>query len=497
MPHPLDLAKGAALGLFTSLIAALGPAWEAASTAPDAASRRSSLELRVHRALPWLSAAGAFVFAGGYLLASASTSLVLGFAGLFGIIAGYALLVPVATLGLSRALSAPLGRALGGLGRLAARGIDAGLSRAGLAVAALAVALSATVGVGVMVDSFRGTVAAWLEQTLRADYYIASPASTSSRVHGELDPQTVARVRAVAGVADLSVGRNITLDTPQGPLEVLAVDMAAGGYAGVRLKDGDPATVWPRFDAGAGLLISEPLAYQRKLAPGDRLTLPSETGPVDVPILGVYIDYSSSAGLVLMSRALYQRQWRDSGVSSIGVYLTPGADRARTEAALRDVLGTLEQPAMLSASAQIREGSLEVFDRTFAITHVLRLLVIGVAFVGVVSALLALELERAREHATLRALGLTPRQLLGLTTLQSALLGLIAGLLALPLGLVMADVLIEVINRRAFGWTMQQTLPADVLLEAVVLGAGAAVLAGLYPALRLGRMRPAAALREA
>jgi putative ABC transport system permease protein len=151
----------------------------------------------------------------------------------------------------------------------------------------------------------------------------------------------------------------------------------------------------------------------------------------------------------------------------------------------------------LQPSAEIRRLSLEVFDRTFAITEVLRLLVIGVAFIGVISALLALELERSREHATLRALGLTPGQLLGLTTLQSATLGLIAGLLALPLGLLMAELLIEVINQRAFGWSMGRVLAPGVLAEALILGTVAAALAGLYPALRLARLRPAAALREA
>jgi putative ABC transport system permease protein len=137
-----------------------------------------------------------------------------------------------------------------------------------------------------------------------------------------------------------------------------------------------------------------------------------------------------------------------------------------------------------------------VFDRTFAITRVLRLLAVGVAFIGILSALLALHLERSRDHAVLRATGATPGQMLGLVALQSALLGLLAGLFALPLGWLMAELLIDVINLRSFGWTMQKLLPLEVLGQALALSLLAALLAGLYPAWKVARSRPADALRS-
>jgi putative ABC transport system permease protein len=148
------------------------------------------------------------------------------------------------------------------------------------------------------------------------------------------------------------------------------------------------------------------------------------------------------------------------------------------------------------SNRQLRELTLEIFDRTFAITNVLRLLAILVAFVGVVSTLMALQLEKGREFAILRATGMTPAQTSGLILKQTTALGIIAGVLALPLGLLMSDILIDVINRRSFGWTMQHFLPERVLLEGVMLAVVAAVLAGLYPAWRAGRIRTALALRE-
>ncbi len=150
----------------------------------------------------------------------------------------------------------------------------------------------------------------------------------------------------------------------------------------------------------------------------------------------------------------------------------------------------------LRSSRELRAVSLKIFERTFTITGVLRLLAVLVAFIGILSALMALSLERGREMAILRATGFTPRQIASLVTLQSGFMGLVAGLLSVPVGLVLAYLLIHVINRRAFGWTMQTVLQWEVLLEAVVLAFAAALIAGLYPGWKMAAANPAHALRE-
>ena len=143
----------------------------------------------------------------------------------------------------------------------------------------------------------------------------------------------------------------------------------------------------------------------------------------------------------------------------------------------------------------MREASIEVFDRTFAITAVLRLLATIVAFIGVLSALMALQLERARELAILRATGLTPRQLWQLVTAETGLMGFCAGLFAIPLGIGMALALILVINRRSFGWTLEISVEPMILVQGLLLALIAALLAGLYPAFKMTRTPPALALR--
>ena len=210
---------------------------------------------------------------------------------------------------------------------------------------------------------------------------------------------------------------------------------------------------------------------------------------------GIYYDYGSDRGVVTLSRQTYNRFWDDPAIFSIGVFTREGVDRGRLIATLRERIGEEEDVRWIS-NRDLREASLEIFDRTFAITDVLRLLAVVVAFIGVLTALMALQLERGREFGVLRANGLTPRQVWGLVTTQCGLMGWVSGLLALPLGTALAALLIHIINRRSFGWTLHMEVPPAILFQAVLLALAAALLAGIYPAYKLSGSSPALALRE-
>jgi putative ABC transport system permease protein len=220
----------------------------------------------------------------------------------------------------------------------------------------------------------------------------------------------------------------------------------------------------------------------------------SNQGDVSFEILGVFFDYGSERGTVMIDRALYDTVYSDSGVTSMGLFLQDGAD---SEAVVRDLLALVPEGRSVVARTndRLREASLEVFDRTFRVTTVLRLLAFIVAFVGVLSALMALELERAREIGVLRATGMTPGEVRQLIVTQTGAMGLVAGLLAIPMGLVLSLVMIFVINKRSFGWSLNMQIDADVLWQAVALSVVASLLAGLYPAWRMARTSPALALR--
>jgi putative ABC transport system permease protein len=250
---------------------------------------------------------------------------------------------------------------------------------------------------------------------------------------------------------------------------------------------------WQRFVDGEGLMISEPLAYHRQLLPGDLIQLLTATGEQTLPVLGIYYDYSSSVGMLALQRDRYRALWRDDHISSLSIDASPDQDLAQLLARVKSAL-----PSGISAisNGEIRAVAIAVFDRTFEITGILRILAVLVAFVGVLSALMALQLERSREFAIMRATGMTPGQLAAMILAQTGLMGLMAGVFGIPLGLIMAQVLIEVINERSFGWSIVYKLPPGVLLEALSLAVIAALLAAVYPAWRAATVTPALALRE-
>ncbi|MEI7771096.1 MAG: ABC transporter permease, partial [Chloroflexales bacterium] len=415
------------------------------------------------------------------------------------IVIGAALLSPALMVGLMALARPPLGRAFGLLGRMAARDVVAALSRTAVAVAALMVAISVTIGVGVMVGSFRQTVISWLDQSLVADVYVSAPGGTANRTDTTLDPALVEALSRAPGVAAVSTCTLRKRVAAAGPTTLVALRVQGQrGRTTLRFLSGGGAAGWDAWAAGS-VFISEPLAYRTGLGLGDRLHLATDRGPRDFAIAGVYYDYSSDRGVIRMADATYRALWDDGGVSSLALYVAEGQDVDGLIARLRGVVAGWPggPPALtISSSAGLRAGTLAVFDRTFAITSVLQLLATVVAFIGILSALMALQLERARELGVLRAIGLTPGQLWGVVIGQTGLMGLAAGLLAAPLGLGLAAVLVYVINKRSFGWTLDLSLSPAVFGQALLVALLAAVLAGVYPAYAMSRTSPALALRE-
>lgn len=496
---PVDgptLVLGGLLGLGATLVAALAPAFEATLAPPRATLTRSVIEERVRRGIPRAAAAGlAVALAGGALLALPSRSLLVAFAALFAIVFGCALATPLALVVLMRAAGPAVAAAGGAIARMAARGVVAALSRTAVAVAALTIAVSVTVGVGVMVSSFRQAVVRWLEMTLVADVYASPAGSVPHRTDPPIDPAAVARIVALPGIERVHTLRRVVLETGEGTIALNAVAMSSRGERAFDFTDGDPAAAWPAFHRGEAVIVSEPFAWRSGIGAGGTLTLRTAGGPRAFRVVGVFTSYGSDQGVVMIDRAAYRTLWEDDAVSALALFAVPGVDADDLAGRVRRAAGG-GQALTVQSNRALREASLEVFDRTFTITAVLRLLVALVAFIGVATALLALQLERARELGVLRATGMTPAQVGRLVTLQTALTGLAAGLLALPVGLVQAALMIHVINRRSFGWTMPMSVEPTILAGAVALALAAALLAGAYPAWRMARTSPALALRE-
>lgn len=492
--EPIVLLKAAGLGVLATGAAAVAPAREAASSPVHVVLQRSEEETGTRRRLPALTAAGLVVASIAVVtLVVSGRNLVLSYVGLTLILAAFALLTPVLTLWLSRAMRCALGVPFGLVGRMAAQGVVHNLSRTSVAIAALSIAVAAAVGVGVMVGSFRDTVTDWLDYTLRADLYVQPPGSGVRAGRGLLQEDLMPKLARLSGVRGASSVRRLDLMLPFGRIELAAVEPSPAGEGPYRFTGGDPQRIWERFTSGASVLISEPLAYRASVGPGDSLDLPTDRGTERFEVAGVFYDYGSDQGTILMPRRLFSRHYEAQGLSGISLVVESGVDLSEMADRVRSTVG---QDVVIRSNRRLREASLEVFDRTFAITTILRMIALLVAFVGVLSALMALQIEREHEFAVLRAEGMTPGLLGRYLALQTGVMGVIAGLLALPLGLALAYVLIFVINKRSFGWTLQFTAPPDILVQAFLLALAAAVLAGVYPSRALTRADPAAALRS-
>jgi putative ABC transport system permease protein len=506
---PLVLLKGFLLGIGATLVSAAVPALEAMRTPPRTVLRRSSVEDQVRRVVPLAAGVGvAMLLLGAALLLvpqnaqspisnlqSLLNGIVPAFVALFLVLIGCALVTPAATVALMAGLRPLLGRVGGLLGRMAARDVVAALSRTSVAVAALMVAVSVTIGVGIMVGSFRGTVIAWLDSSLVADVYGAPPSTMANRNDAPLDPALIAELGRNPAVVDTTIFRSISVDTPAGPTSLVAIAATSNrGRDAVQFAAGGDAASWQAFDTGA-IFISEPLAYRTGLGVGDTLRLRTDQGERDFPVAAIYYDYASDRGVIRMADSTFRALWNDRAASSFAFYVAPGTnvdmliDSFEQQIAGRATL-------ILSSNQGLRQGTLEIFDRTFAITGVLQILATIVAFIGILSALMALQLERSRELGMLRANGLTPAQLWRLVLTQTGLMGTVAGLLAIPVGIVLALVLVYVINRRSFGWTLNMTIDPAILAQALLVALIAALLAGVYPAYKMSRTSPAAALRE-
>lgn len=492
---PRTLAKGVLLGIGATLAAALPPALEATGAPPRAVLSRSVMEARRRKNVPLAALAGlAAMCAGGGLLLVDTGGINASFAGLFAVIMGYALLMPGAIVLLAKVFRPVMTASIGVLGSMAARGVVVSLSRTGVATAALVVAVSATIGVGIMVGSFRVTVERWLGGWLRADIYVTTVGTGSGRDKPPLDPAVVERLSRLPGAEKFSVTRRVSILSAGEMTDIFAMDVPRSTFVGYRFKEGSPEDAWPTFVSGESVVVSEPYAYRHGLHRGDRVTLRTNRGEREFPVSGVFYDYGSDTGIITICRAAYLRYWDDPSIDGMGFYARQGVTSGELAAQIREKGG--KSSLSIISNRELRSASMAVFDRTFAITGVLRLLTMVVAFAGILSALMAIQVERGRELAVLRAIGLTPRQVWGLICGETALIGTIAGLLSIPLGILQAFILVHVVNRRSFGWTMEVAIDPALLLQAVALSLAAAVLAGFYPALAISRTSPALALKE-
>src|SRR5580698_2897897 len=256
-----SVVKALVGGFVTALAAALLPALEVAGSAPQLGLRRSVLEERaVHIARRLIIVSAVLAASAGIVVLVSGRNLLAGFVALFLLLLSVAAITPAVLRGLARAAANFAGRA-SPIARLAFGDIAASLSRTGIAVAALGMAVAAMIGVSIMVESFRESLRDWLSHTMRADVYVTAPGPGSDRPERRLEPGVVKALLATAGIDDHSESRQVVVESPSGPVPLTALQLTRAGYSALQLVSGDAASAWPAFERGA-VIISEPLSWR-------------------------------------------------------------------------------------------------------------------------------------------------------------------------------------------------------------------------------------------
>ncbi len=485
-------------GIGITLLAALAPAREAARVPPTdamASGRRHYVaRLKVGRDLAW----GALLAGAAYAAALAPA---VGGKPLFGylaallLIAAAALATPALVTALIRFTSGAVERLMGVEGLLASRSLLGSLARTAVLVSTLSTAVAMMASVGIMVGSFRDTVSVWLENRLVADLYLrpAGPAGIDN--HPTLDPDLADRIEALNEVAAVDRFRAYSISYNGLPATLGAGQTRVfSRTSNLRFLAGNRERIMSLLPSGDYVVISEPFAYKHNLGVGDTIELPLRGRVVHFEVIGVYYDYANERGYVIADREVLLKHLPDPAPSNLAIYVKPGIDPAQARQAIEEI--TAGRNLFIAGNRRLREAAMQVFDRTFAITYALEAVAIIVAIMGMAGALMALVIDRRREIAVLRFLGAAGSQVRRLILVESGLLGLMANVLGLALGTSLSLILIYVINKQSFGWTIQFHWPVGLLLSALSLIYLAAILAGLYPARVAARLNPIEVVHE-
>jgi putative ABC transport system permease protein len=503
-PAPIELTWQLAVialiaGIGVALLSALAPAWEASQVTPiDAMSRgRSDHQVRLRQSRDLLMAALLSIAA---WLCSRQPAVqgkpIFGYLAALLLIASSALAIPALVTALSKTTSSVMRSLFGVQALLATRSLAGSLRRTSVLVGALSTAIAILVAVGIMVGSFRQTVLLWMDDRLQADLYLRPAGASGADRHPTLSPDIPDRLRALPIVSAVDVFRAYDISYQGLPAILGAGDARIAGRYGRRpfLSGADPRSVFQKLTEGDNAIVSEAFANKHNVRAGDTLTLPLGGRTARLHLLDVYYEYSNERGYIILDRPTLLKYLPDPAPSNLAIYLKPGVSLDEARQAVEHSLAG--RRVLIFSNRTLRAEAIRIFDRTFAITYALECVAVFVAVMGVAGALLALVIDRRREFGLLRFLGAAQSQIRGMILFEAGLLGLLANIAGLILGLLLSLLLIYVINRQSFGWTIQFHWPIAVLLGALSVVYAATVLAGLYPARIATRLNPIEVVHE-
>lgn len=481
-------------GVVVAVLAALHPAWEAVHVSPLENARQATWRPAQRGKPSWANRLGVLcLIVSPILLLSAPaardsvTRFSIGVVGMLSFLLSLAFFCPaLISAAVRRFWQAAL--PLPGLSwveaRLASDSLRRNPVRSGITVATLVISLAAIFTIAAFVNSVRGSLLAWVDQMVTADLIVSSGARTAGPRNVPLREDLLPELKKIPGIKVIDLYRLIRSSYQGQP--ILIESFSARDSAAVRtlpMAEGDGARTLREMGEGKGVIVSESFQSKFGTQSGDTLELATPSGRVAFKVLGVYIDYSSDSGSVLLDRALYQKYWKDELLDAFDLWLKPGADQERIIQAIKERHGERYQ-LFISTHRELKEAVVHIMEQSFVVNYAVEIVAVVVAIFSVINTLLASLLDRAREIGVLRAIGATQAQVRRIVVMEAGWMGLIGGLLGLFAGSVMAYHHVVYNTKMLTGWTFQFFYPYDIAALSVVGSVLLCLLAGYGPAKR-------------
>ncbi len=367
-------------------------------------------------------------------------------------------------------------------GRLALDNLARSPVRCGITVSTLMISLAAIFTIAVFIHSVRGSLLSWVDRMVTADLIVSSSARTAGPINVPLQEDLAEEFRAIPGVRILDLYRMIRSTYRGRPIFVESFSAeASGAVRALPTVEGEWRRILKQMAVGDGVIVSESFQSRFGKGLGDTIDLPTPSGLVTFTVLGVYVDYSSDAGTVLIDRALYKKLWQDNLVDAFDLWLDPGTDEGRVIQEIRRNYGEKFQ-LFISTHRELRETVVAIMEQSFNVNYAVLVVAVVVATLGVINTLLASVLDRTREIGVLRAIGATQHQIQMMVEAEAGWMGLNGGILGLVAGTIISYHHVVYNTKVLTGWTFQYHYPFDVASLCILLAVVLCLLAGYGPA---------------
>jgi putative ABC transport system permease protein len=478
---PALLAGALAIGVATSIVAALIPARNAARVDPVQALQKGKYQALSAAESRWrlvLALVAIGVAAGSVVFSNVGSTLYI----------GYVCVVVVALL-LSPLLSVLLARALRPLlksirpveGALAADSLIQAPRRTSASVAAVMLSLALVVAFAGMAKGSYDSIRSWMDTALNPDLFVAPSQSIVIRTI-RFPKSMYDELITVPGIARVQAVRDARIVFRRTPIMVVAVDMKSVSETARREPiQGNADDMYRRTAAGEAVMISDNLAQLQKLTLGDIIEVPAPYGTIRLPIAGVVLDYSDQQGVILMNQSVFERYWHDDSVNIFRVYLKPGVQMPDVRQRILERYSGSRQVFVLT-NQELKAYILKITDQWFSLTSVQIAVAVLVAILGIVNTLTVSITDRRRELGVLQAVGGLHGQIRRTIWIEALSIGALGLILGFTLGAINLYYVLEIVHRDVAGMRFDYLYPTAVCAALIPTILGAAFIAAIWPA---------------